>query len=470
MHRQYNLAAGPARPAARRIAIRRIALVTGLCASGASAIGYYYPESQTPPAPIVAAAVAEVAPATSAAPVDVVPLRPELRIDTQTSFQAALGNSVNVPPASEWKTVGVGAGQNLSQIFTALGLPADDWMSIMKLGGDATRLRHLRTGDTLNVRLDGDHLSELTYAFDETRTLNIRRGAKGFDAVTMTAAIEHRNVETAGTIEDSLFADGRKAKLSDRLILQVADIFDYDIDFAQDLQPGDRFSVVYDVLYKDGKKLRDGDIIAAEFTNNGQTYRAVRYQDSEGHVAYYTPDGQSTRKAFIRTPVDFARISSGFNLHRRHPILNVIRAHKGVDYAAPIGTPVKATGDGRIEFVGRKGGYGNLIVIKHWGPYETAYGHLLRFRSGIAVGSKVRQGQVIGYVGMSGLATGPHLHYEFRVDGIHKNPVTVALPHAMPIYGQELARFKSTTTPLLAQLDAVKSSRLAQTSTNIQKD
>jgi len=451
--------------------VRRIALVTALCASSASAIVYYYPDSQTPPAPIVATAPLTAQQAQPAAvSLDVVPLRPELRIDTGSLMQVASGNNVNVPPASEWKMIRVGTGQNLSQIFAALDLPAEDWMSIMKLGGDAARLRHLRAGDTLNLRLGEDHLSELTYALDETRTLDVRLGAKGFAAVTLTSAIEHRNVETAGTIEDSLFTDGHKANLSDRLILQVADIFDYDIDFAQDLQPGDRFSVVYDVLYRDGKKLRDGDIIAAEFTNNGQAYRAVRYQDSDGHVAYYTPDGQSMRKAFIRTPVDFARISSGFNLHRRHPILNIIRAHKGVDYAAPIGTPVKATGDGRIEFVGRKGGYGNLIVIKHWGPYETAYGHLLRARSGITAGTKVRQGQVIGYVGMSGLATGPHLHYEFRVDGIHKNPVTVALPHAIPIYGGELARFKTSTMPLLAQLDAAKSSRLAQTSANLGKD
>jgi murein DD-endopeptidase MepM/ murein hydrolase activator NlpD len=452
MRWQYN-PAGSARPA-----LRRIVLITALCAAGFAAAAYYDPNSQ-PPASVVqpVRAVAAVG----------IPLRDPQPGEFDRMIQAAVGDALQapaarVPEASDWKTVRVASGQSLSNIFDDLGVSPDNWMAMVKLGGEAAQLKHLRTGDVLNLRIEGDRVNELTYALDETRTLDVRRGAAGYDAAILTSAIERRNVQTAGVIEDSLFNDGRRARISDRLILQFADIFNYDIDFAQDLQPGDRFAVVYDVLYKNGKKLRDGDIVAAEFINQGHVYRAVRYIDTDGHSAYYTPDGQSLKKAFIRTPVDFARISSGFNLHRRHPGLNTIRAHKGVDYAAPMGTPVKATGDGRIEFEGRKGGYGNLIVIKHWGPYETAYGHMMRFKPGIGIGSKVRMGQVIGYVGMTGLATGPHLHYEFRVNGIHQNPVTVPLPRANPILGrQAVAQFHTQTAPLVAQLDAAKTAQLA---------
>ena len=244
--------------------------------------------------------------------------------------------------------------------------------------------------------------------------------------------------------------------------MELADVFGYDIDFALDLRDGDRFSVVYDQLYKDGERLRDGDIIAAEFVNQGRVHRAVRYVDSDGNATYYTPEGESLRKAFIRTPVDFVRISSGFNLGRMHPILNVIRAHKGVDYAASTGTPVRATGDGKVDFVGVKSGYGNVVMLKHGSQYQTVYGHLSRFRPGLSTGARVRQGQVIGYVGKTGLATAPHLHYEFRINGVHKNPITVALPRANPLPANVVARWKADNAAVVAQLDAISTSRVAQ--------
>lgn len=369
---------------------------------------------------------------------------------------AAVNDAMKVPEASAWTTITIKSGQNLSNIFDSVSLPPEDWMAIMRLGGDTAQLRQLRAGASLNLLITDERLDELTYAFDETHTLDVRRGSRGFEALTLTADIQHRSTEVAGRIENSLFLDGRRAKLSDRLIMQFADLFNYDIDFAQDLQPGDRFTVVYDVLYKNGRKLRDGDILAAEFVNQGKSYRAVRYADAAGHVAYYTPDGQSLRKAFIRTPVDFARISSGFSLARWHPILNIMRAHKGVDYAAPRGTPVKATGDGRVEFIGQKSGYGNVLMIKHGQNVETVYGHLSGFKRGLTVGSRVQQGQVVAYVGMTGLATAPHLHYEFRINGIHQNPVTVALPRANPISGRQLAQFRANASPLVARLDAAR--------------
>lgn len=441
-----------------------------LCSAGLATAAYYDPPAQAEaPRPeqvaTVSGAANTPAPTTTAAAVRGVPLRNPAPAPFENLAQL-VGNGVTpVPEASEWRNIRVRSGQTLSNIFSNLGLPVGDSSAIVALGGSAAQLHRLRTGDTLNVRINNNQLDELTYALDETHTLDIRRKSTGFQAYTLTSSVEHRQMQAIGTIEDSLFADGHRANLSDRLILQVADIFNYDIDFAQDLQPGDRFTVVYDVLYKNGKKLRDGNVLAAEFVNQGHSYRAVRYVDGDGNSAYYTPEGQSMRKAFIRTPVDFARISSGFTLHRLHPVLNTIRAHKGVDYAAPIGTPVKATADGRVEFVGKRGGYGNLIVLKHWGPYETAYGHLSRFRSGLTSGSKVHQGDVIGYVGMTGLATGPHLHYEFRIDGIHQNPVTVALPRGNPIYGKQLAQFKSGTAPLVARLDNAKT-RFASAATS----
>jgi murein DD-endopeptidase MepM/ murein hydrolase activator NlpD len=372
-----------------------------------------------------------------------------------SEINSAVNEALSVPPPTEWSTVAVKSGQSLSNIFDEAHLPPEDWMEITRLGGDSAQLKHLRAGDTLRLRIANGELQELIYPMDELRTLSVRRGDDGFETTTLTAALERRNSEATGTIENSLFLDGRRSGLNDRMILEFADLFGYDIDFAQDLQEGDRFSVVYEQIYKDGKKLRDGDILAAEFVNNGKTYRAVRYVSPDGSKAYYTPQGQSLRKAFIRTPVDFTRISSGFTLHRWHPILNRMRAHMGTDYAAPVGTPVHASGNGRVEFVGQKGGYGNVVVLKHGNQYETVYGHLSRFQRGLRAGMPVTQGQVIAYVGMTGLATGPHLHYEFRVNGMPVNPEKIVLPRSMPLEAKALAQFRSAAAPLVAALDHV---------------
>ncbi len=368
-------------------------------------------------------------------------------------IETAVSDVLKVPEASQWSTVSVKSGQNLSLIFEALGLARDEVADVLALGGAVQRLKKIKAGDELHVLIEDNRLEALKYALDERRSLEIRRGEKGLESVTLTAEIEHRQTTTAGIITDSLFADGRRANLSGRLIMSFADIFGYDIDFAQDLHAGDQFSVVYEQLYKGGKKLRDGDILAAEFVSQGQRYRAVRFTAPDGNTAYYTPSGQSLRKAFIRTPVDFARISSPFNLRRLHPILHTIRAHKGVDYGAGTGTPIKATGDGKLSFYGNKNGYGRVAMINHGAGVETLYAHLSRFRSGLSVGSRVRQGQVIGYVGKSGLATAPHLHYEFRINGIHKNPVTVPLPRANPVSSRHMAAFRAQSSTLMAALE-----------------
>lgn len=430
---------------------RRIVLICSFLAASAAAFVYYHRDSAidqeaAPAAQAVAAPATADAANTGDYPVS--------KFDNV--INSAVNEALTVPPASEWSSVTIKSGATLSSIFDAANLPGDDWMALLKLGGDCTQLRHLRAGATIKLRVANGELQELVYPLDELRTLSVRRGDDdGFEATTLTAQVEKRKTEVAGVIENSLFLDARKAGLNGRMIMEFADLFGYDVDFAQDLQEGDRFSVVYEALYKDGKKLRDGDILAAEFTNNGHTYRAVRYVAPDGSKAYYTPQGLSLRKAFIRTPVDFTRISSGFTMHRWHPILNRMRAHMGTDYAAPIGTPVHASGNGKVEFIGRKGGYGNVVVLKHGPTYETVYGHLSRFQRGLHVGSPVQQGQVIAFVGMTGLATGPHLHYEFRINGMPVNPEKVALPRGGLLSARELASFRSHAQPLIAALDDI---------------
>ena len=267
--------------------------------------------------------------------------------------------------------------------------------------------------------------------------------------------------QATGVIDSSLFLAAQQAGLSENVTMQLADIFGWDVDFALDIRQGDSFAVVYDEYYRYGKKVRDGDIIAAEFTNRGNTFKAVRYTDPEGFSEYFTPDGKSVRKAFLRTPVNFTHISSRFDLHRKHPILNRIRAHKGVDYAAPVGTPIKATGEGKVVFKGTNGGFGRMIKIQHGQTYTTVYAHMSRYAMHIHSGSHVRQGQIIGYVGMTGLATGPHLHYEFRVNGVHRNPLTVKLPDAAPINVKYKMDFFKQTQPLVAQLDLLQRTAVA---------
>jgi murein DD-endopeptidase MepM/ murein hydrolase activator NlpD len=243
------------------------------------------------------------------------------------------------------------------------------------------------------------------------------------------------------------------------LIFQLTNIFAWDIDFATNLHRGDQFTVVYEKT-KIGNNSSDSYIVAAEFVNQGRILTAIRYKDSEGHVNYYSPEGKPMRKSFLSTPVDYVRISSGFDTNRKHPILNRIRAHKGVDYAARTGTPVKSAGDGEVIFCGNKGGYGQVMIVKHDDHYETLYAHLSDFKKGLGTGDRVKQGDVIGYVGQTGLATGPHLHYEFRVDGVHRNPETLNLAQSLPLHAGVLANFKAQSRLTLAELNKTKAQSL----------
>jgi murein DD-endopeptidase MepM/ murein hydrolase activator NlpD len=263
----------------------------------------------------------------------------------------------------------------------------------------------------------------------------------------------------SGEIRSSLFAATDAAGMSDAVAAQIAEVFSTDIDFHRDLRKGDRFAAVYEVQYHQGEPVKTGRLLSAEFVNNGKTFQAVWFQNPDGEGGYYTPDGKNIRKAFLRSPLEFSRISSGFTISRFHPVLQTWRAHKGVDYAAPTGTRVRATGDGIIEFVGRQGGYGNLVVLRHQSKYTTWYGHLSGFAPGMQKGKRIVQGDVIGFVGSTGIATGPHLHYEFRTNDVHQDPLRVAMPPAPPLALQHRAAFDENARPLAERLALVRQVR-----------
>jgi murein DD-endopeptidase MepM/ murein hydrolase activator NlpD len=272
-----------------------------------------------------------------------------------------------------------------------------------------------------------------------------------------------------GVVDGSLFAAGEKAGLSEVMVLKLADVFKYDIDFIKDLKAGDHFTVVYDDIYRNGKYANAGDIIAAEFVNDGHRYTAYRFKQPDGAIAYYTQDGRPLRKALLRTPVAFTRISSSFGV-RKDPVLGYTRLHKGVDYAAPTGTPIHAAGNGVITTRGWVRGYGNLIAIKNTPEYSTAYGHMSRFAKGLHVGSHVTQGEVIGYVGQTGYATGPHLHYEVRVDGRPENPLTVTMPKPQPLSGRLMADFRTQTAPMVARIELIDTTTRRQARADSRND
>jgi murein DD-endopeptidase MepM/ murein hydrolase activator NlpD len=351
----------------------------------------------------------------------------------------------------------VKAGENLSTIFSDLNLSREDLHKIVHCNATGKQFAAVEPGQDVVATINADgELEQLTYAKNPFETLVATRNDTGFDVKLLSKKVDHQISSAKATIHSSLFEDGLKVGLSEKIILKLADIFAWDIDFALNLRDGDQFTIVYEKLYVDGREFDTGDILSVEFVNQGKTHTAVRFTDNQGHTGYYAPNGDGLRKAFLQTPMDFAKISSHFNLHRRHPILNTIRAHKGVDYSASIGTPVKTTGDGKIVFRSNKNGYGNVVEVQHGQKYSTLYAHLSGFKSGQKVGSQVKQGDVIGYVGKTGLATGPHLHYEFRINGEHVNPLSAKLPRSMPLDSALMAKFKLQTQPLLARLEQAK--------------
>src|SRR5689334_4774550 len=347
----------------------------------------------------------------------------------------------------------VNRNDTLDRLFRRFELNLADLAMLRGLPELRTQLDKLRPGELLRLMHRGNELIGLERKLSDSETLKITRSANGFMSDVLENPLETHIRTASATIQNSLFQAAAEADLDDRVAFDLAEIFQYDIDFVLDIQSGDRFTVVFEEIFQDGVPLRIGNILAAKFINDGREYRAVRYTDADGHGQYYSPDGKSLRKAFIRAPVQFSRVSSRFNPSRKHPVLNRIRAHRGVDYAAPVGTPVRAAGEGRVKFVGQQGGFGNVIELEHGSGVVTVYGHLSRFASNLHRGQRVELAQVIGYVGMTGLATGPHLHYEYRVRGVHKNPQTVPLPDAVPIAAAERERFLADTASLVNMLD-----------------
>ncbi|MCZ6803115.1 MAG: peptidoglycan DD-metalloendopeptidase family protein [Proteobacteria bacterium] len=354
---------------------------------------------------------------------------------------------------SPWQSVVVKSGDSLALIFSKLSLSPVSLYKVMSLGKEVSILKKLRPGQMLNFHIADNELLGLEYEMDLTNSLKISKVNDKFKAEFIQIELEKLVKNASAVINDSLFLSAEKAGLSDNLIMQLVAIYGWDIDFALDIRKGDSFTVIYEEQHKDGIKVADGPIIAAEFVNRDTPLRAVRYTHEDGRIDYYADNGDAMRKAFLRTPVNFTRISSRFNLKRKHPILNKIRAHRGVDYAASTGTPIKATGDGTVTYAGKKGGYGRTLILKHGGKYSTVYAHLHRYARGVRTGKRVKQGQIIAYVGKSGLATGPHLHYEFRVHGIHRNPLTVKIPKVESIRKEALPEFRKIITPILAELD-----------------
>ncbi|HKY69388.1 MAG TPA: peptidoglycan DD-metalloendopeptidase family protein [Gammaproteobacteria bacterium] len=372
------------------------------------------------------------------------------------AYAAAAHRTSHAAPTTSPKTkfVTVKKGDTLALIFKKNDLSPQQLQKLLATphGND---LKQIRPGETLEMTIDGNkRLIALRKKLDTTTTLLFAQQKNN----QFTSKIQKKNIETriayaSAEIEDSLFASGKRADLNDTLLMSLASIFTYDIDFALDIQPKDNFEILYEEIYIDGEKMGPGNILAAKFTNQGKVYEAIGFKDPKGQLNYYTPKGKSLKKAFTRTPVQYTRISSHFNPNRKHPILHHIRAHRGVDYAAPRGTPVKAAGKGKIVYIGKNGGYGNHIILQHGRQYSTLYGHLDRFSKNIRTGSSVDQGQVIGYVGKTGLATGPHLHYEFRVNGVHRNPLTVALPTAEDIPKTKKSPYLAHASQMLKLMD-----------------
>jgi len=368
-------------------------------------------------------------------------------------------------PIGEKTEYVVRRNDTLDRIFRQLKLSLNDLSTIRSVDGVRERLDVLRPGDAITLVHSDGLVQMLKRRISESEILTVERRDDGFLATIDSTPIELRQSRTHGVIDSSLFVAARAAGVSSELIMRLAnDIFGWKIDFALEIQRGDQFDIVYEQKYREGEYIGDGRILAAGFVNEGVSHRAIYFESSDGKVnGYFGPDGRSMRRQFLRAPLDFTRISSNFNPSRRHPILNTIRAHKGVDYAAPTGTIIKAAGEGRVGFVGVKGGYGRVVILEHGGGISTLYGHMSRFTKGLRSGQRIQQGETIGYVGSSGAATGPHLHYEYRLNGIHKNPRTVPLPDAAPIPITYMGEFQSRSGTLLAELDRANAPSVAAT-------
>ncbi|NNM14597.1 MAG: peptidoglycan DD-metalloendopeptidase family protein [Gammaproteobacteria bacterium] len=367
-------------------------------------------------------------------------------------------------------TIEVNNGDTLGELFTKNNLSYDNMLAILNNQDAKKYLTRLKPGDKIGVKPfdNTGQIQSLHYQVDDESTLTATRKTNGaFSTELIKTPLDVRVAYAHGSIKDSLFLAGMQAGMEDRLIMNLAGIFRWDIDFVLDIRKNDNFTVIYEELWKNGEKLRTGNILAAEFTNNGKSFHAIRFEDENGDSNFYSPDGKSMKKAFLRAPIKFTpRVTSSFNPRRMHPVHKRVRPHRGVDYGGPLNTPIIAAGDGKVIFRGRKGGYGNCVIIQHGGNITTLYAHLNKFNRKVRHGSRVKQGQTIGYLGATGTVTAKHLHYEYRVNGVHRNPRTVKLPNAKPLPKKHKADFEQVKNPLLTQLDVIKRANTLQANTD----
>ena len=367
---------------------------------------------------------------------------------------------LSLPPEYDRVQLTVKRGDTLDRLFRRNSLNIGHLAMMLKLPEAAPHLKKLIPGDELTIEHDDGSLISLYRELDLTTALKITKEETGFSSELIDRPLEVRKKRAYGRIESSLYESAMQAGLPDKTVMNLAGIFAWDVDFVLDIRTGDDYYILVEELYQDGEYVGDGEIIAAEFNNNGRTIQAIRYVDKNGRADYFTPDGKSVRKAFLRAPVDF-RVSSSFNPNRRHPVLKTVRPHRGTDYAAPKGTPIKAAGDGKVIFRGVKSGYGNVVILQHGGNITTLYAHMSNFNAKVRNGTRVRQGQTIGYVGKTGLVTGVHLHYEYRLNGVHRNPRTVKLPQAAPISDEYREDFLASVEPILDELLQYKRTQVA---------
>ena len=365
--------------------------------------------------------------------------------------------------AAFWHTERMQPGDTVADLMQRLNIKDTAASEYLRTGTEARSFRKLSAGKEVQAETDSaGALISMRYLDDQGAQIVIKKQGDTFHTETIAAQLEKRLFVRTGEIKTSLYAATDAAGLPESAANQLTQIFNGDIDFHHDLKPGDKFTAVYEMTYSNGALVKAGQIQAAEFINQGQIYRAVLFKSDANHSDYYSPEGKSLKKAFLRSPIAFSRVSSGFTMSRFHPVLNQWRAHKGTDFAAPIGTPIKATADGVISFIGQQNGYGNVIMLQHQNQLSTVYGHMSRFAKGERKGKRVSQGDVIGYVGMTGLASGPHLHYEFRINGVQRDPLRVALPNALPINSANRGKFKALADNFVARLNQLRNTNLAK--------
>jgi murein DD-endopeptidase MepM/ murein hydrolase activator NlpD len=380
-----------------------------------------------------------------------------LRETVTSTITLPAATPTEIAPLDFWREERVLRGDTLAGLLSRLGVAAEEAQRVIAIARKHPALNKPQPGRTILARVSaGGQLLLLRHLGDKQRLVSIQRQGDALTAKDEIIQLETRTLMRSGVVNTSLFSAMDAADVPDHFATQLSEIFSGEIDFHRDLKEGDQFSVLYEAQFYNGQMVQTGNLLAAEYVNGQDLHQAVRFNSR-----YYTPTGRSLQRAFLKSPMAFSRISSGFSNARYHPVLQEWRAHRGVDYAAPTGTPIRAIADATVQFVGSKGGYGNLVELQHSGAYSTAYGHMSRFGKGIRRGARIKQGQVIGFVGQTGLATGPHLHYEFRINGVQRNPLALNLPTSVPLEARDRAAFNLASAPLSDQLRLIRGHNLS---------